>query len=407
MKISKFLKIYIDSFSGLSKEAWMLSIVMLINRSGSMVLPFLSVYMSGELNFSIEQTGIVLSFYGIGSVFGSFIGGYLTDKLGEYKVQVFSLFLTAPIFLLIPFFTSVTELAIIIFIQSLVSETFRPANSVAITKYAKPENLTRAFSLNRMAVNLGFSIGPALGGILSSISYNFLFVTNFVALLLAGIFYIYFFRKRNKTINRGNIAELKENSRKTKTLRSPYLDVPFLIFCLFCTIFSICFFQFFSTLPLFYQEVANLDKIEIGFLLGYSGFVIVLLEMIFVHLAEKRLTMAQTLLIGSIFCAVSFFMLGINYSVIVLVLSMTVLCIGEILVLPFLSTVTAIRSEGGNKGAYMGLSGITFSISFIITPLIGTKIAYLLGFDILWILTGVLLFFTSIGLYYTTKYMLR
>ncbi|CAM3784954.1 MFS transporter [Elizabethkingia occulta] len=184
------LRIYADSFKGLSKEAWMLSIVMLINRSGSMVLPFLGVYMTDQLEFSIKESGIVLSFYGVGSVIGSWLGGYFTDKFGEYRVQSTSLFLSAPLFLLIPIFTSVEGMALIILLQSIISETFRPANSVAITKYARPENLTRAFSLNRMAINLGFSIGPALGGILSSVSYELLFITNAVGAILAGIFYV-------------------------------------------------------------------------------------------------------------------------------------------------------------------------------------------------------------------------
>ncbi|WP_131828781.1 MFS transporter, partial [Elizabethkingia occulta] len=168
----------------------MLSIVMLINRSGSMVLPFLGVYMTDQLEFSIKESGIVLSFYGVGSVIGSWLGGYFTDKFGEYRVQSTSLFLSAPLFLLIPIFTSVEGMALIILLQSIISETFRPANSVAITKYARPENLTRAFSLNRMAINLGFSIGPALGGILSSVSYELLFITNAVGAILAGIFYV-------------------------------------------------------------------------------------------------------------------------------------------------------------------------------------------------------------------------
>lgn len=94
------LRIYADSFKGLSKEAWMLSIVMLINRSGSMVLPFLGVYMTDQLEFSIKESGIVLSFYGVGSVIGSWLGGYITDKFGEYRVQSTSLFLSAPLFLL-------------------------------------------------------------------------------------------------------------------------------------------------------------------------------------------------------------------------------------------------------------------------------------------------------------------
>ena len=122
--------------------------------------------------------------FGVGVIFptwvgyqlGSWLGGFLTDKFGEYYIQSWSLFLSAPIFIIMPFFSSVEMMALLIFLQSTISDTFRPANSVAITKYARPENLTKAFSLNRMAINLGFSIGPALGGILSGISYNFLFL---------------------------------------------------------------------------------------------------------------------------------------------------------------------------------------------------------------------------------------
>lgn len=134
----QILKSYTNSFKGLSQEVWMLSVVMLINRSGSMVLPFLGVYMTDYLRFSLENAGLVLSFYGIGSVLGSWLGGYLTDKFGEYYIQSWSLFLSAPIFLIIPFFPSVEMMAVLIFLQSTISDTFRPANSVAITKYAKP-----------------------------------------------------------------------------------------------------------------------------------------------------------------------------------------------------------------------------------------------------------------------------
>lgn len=404
MKSSKILKIYIDSFSGLSKEAWMLSIVMFINRTGSMVLPFLGVYMTDKLGFTLEQTGFVLSFYGIGSVLGSFIGGFLTDKFGEYKVQLLSLFLTAPIFLIIPYFTSVLGLALIILLESIISEAFRPANSVAITKYAKPQNITRAFSLNRMAINLGFSIGPALGGILSSISYNLLFVANFFAIFLAGIFYLYFFRKRNKQVNRAlDISQFKKENIK----KSPYKDFPFLAFCFFCTLFSICFFQILNTLPLFYKEEAFLSQTSIGFILGYSGFIIVILEMLLVHFAEKKLSIAQTLFIGTLLCALGYGILGFNYTLVAIFISMTIICLGEILALPFMSTVTAKRSENGNKGAYMGLNGIAFSVSFIITPVLGTKIASSFGFSWLWIGTAILSTISAIGLYFTTQYMFK
>ncbi|MFC4165529.1 MDR family MFS transporter [Epilithonimonas zeae] len=382
----------------------MLSIVMLINRSGSMVLPFLGVYMTDHLKFSLENAGIVLSFYGIGSVLGSWLGGYLTDKFGEYYIQTWSLFLSAPIFLIIPFFPSVEMMAVLIFLQSTISDTFRPANSVAITKYARPENLTKAFSLNRMAVNLGFSIGPALGGVLSGISYNFLFVFNFIGALVAGIIYVIFFRKRNKIFREKKKSETTEVIKKTG--KSPYKDYPFLLYSFLCTVFAICFFQFFNTIPLFYKDVAKLSQSTIGFILGYSGFIIVLLEMPLVSIAERTLKIPQILFLGAVLAGLSYLMLVFGSNILWLIISMTVLCVAEIWALPFMSTVTALRSENGNKGAYMGVNGIAFSFSFIITPFLGTYVVSRFGFDSLWYGSFVVLAISAVLLYIIVKKML-
>ena len=372
----------------------MLALVMLINRAGSMVLPFLGVYMTNHLHFSIENSGIVLSFFGIGSVIGSWLGGMITDKIGEYRIQSLSLLLSVPLFCLIPLFTTEAGLAGIILAQSIVSETFRPANSVAITKYAKPENITRAFSLNRMAVNLGFSIGPALGGILSAISYEFLFFSNALAALLAGLMYIWFFK------DRARVAKEKAKTVKeaviVKKESSPYRDGKFLIYCALCMFFAI-----------FYMDTAHLSQQNIGYILGYSGFLIVLLEMGLVQIAEKYFTLAFTMLFGTFLCGISYAMLAFDYSMIALVLSMTLLCVGEIWTLPFMSTITALRSGENNKGAYMGLNGISFSIAFIVTPYIGTLIAEKLGFNILWMGTGVLAVAIAVGFYFIIPWMLK
>ena len=402
----KLFNSYINTYKGLSREAWMLSIVMLINRSGSMVLPFLGVYMTDHLKFSLENTGIVLSFYGIGSVLGSWLGGFLTDKFGEYYIQSWSLFLSAPIFIIMPFFSSVDMMALLIFLQSAISDTFRPANSVAITKYARPENLTKAFSLNRMAINLGFSIGPALGGILSGISYNFLFIVNGIGAVTAGIIYVIFFRRRNKIFREKKKLEPTKTIEKTVT-KSPYKDYPFLLYSFLCAVFAVCFFQFFNTIPLFYKDVAKLDQSTIGFILGYSGFIIVLLEMPLVSLAERVLKIPQILSIGIIMSGVSYLLLLFGSNIPLLLLSMSILSIAEIWVLPFMSTVTALRAERGNKGAYMGLNGIAFSFSFIFTPFLGTYVLSHFGFDSLWIGSFAILMVTAFLIFWITKKMIK
>lgn len=378
---------------------------MLLNRAGSMVLPFLGVYMVDHLKFSIAESGMVLSFFGVGAVVGSWLGGYITDKIGEFKIQAFSLFASVPMFCMLPLFSTPASLAAMVFVQSVTSEIFRPANSVAITKYAQPQNITRAFSLNRMAVNLGFSIGPALGGLLSAISYNFLFISNAIAALVAGIAYICFFRKRHLQFKINKPAKTAADAVAARKERSPYTDVRFIIFCVLCTLFSICFFQLLNTLPLFYKEAVGLNQQQIGILLGYSGIVVVLFEMLLVHIAERRFSITQTMVIGTVLCALSYGMLGFNHHLAVLFFSISLLSLGEILILPFMSTITAVRAGQYNKGSYMGMNGISVALAFIISPLLGSRIASIFGFNKLWIGTGILLILTSIGFHFSINYL--
>lgn len=411
-KMKKLLKIYTDSFKGLSQEAWLLSIVMLINRSGSMVLPFLGVYMVDQLKFSLAQSGFVLSFFGVGALIGSTLGGRLTDKYGSYIVQVMSLAVSVPLYAMLPLFKTVEGLALMMFVLSAVVETFRPANSVAITLFAKPENLTRAFSLNRMAVNLGFSIGPAMGGLLAALSYNFLFFANATSVLLALLLYLKFFTKRrNKYREEAPKKEMKEalessltfaKSQKRKK-RNPYLDAPFIFFSLFCMLFSVAFFQILNSMPLFYKEGLGYSTTRIGILLAYSGLVIVILEMLVVHIAEKRWTLLQSMLIGTFFTLISFAVIIGNPSMFLVYLGLLFLGIGEILVLPFMSTITALRSDTNSKGRYMGLNGAAISLAFIISPFMGTRLAQDLGFSMLWVITVGILFLTGVGFYFTIK----
>lgn len=389
-------RVYLSSFSGLSKPAWMLALVMLLNRIGAMVIPFLAIYVTKVLGFSKVDAGIVLSTFGIGSVIGSVLGGWLTDKWGSFKVQSLSLFLSAPIFALIPYFSDFYSVCAIILLLSVVTETFRPSNSASITLYAKPENLTRAFSLNRMAINLGFSFGPALGGLLATISYSWLFFGNAIGAFVTGIvFYAYFrFRKKNKT--QVVVEEIVSEELVTNE-RSPYKDVWFLKFSFFCMLYSIVFIQLISVLPLYYEEIVRMSQQEIGLILGFSGFFIVIFEMLIVHVAEKKLRIFQTIIGGTSLLGLSFVLLLFSHATWVLYGSMILLCISEILVLPFISTVAANRASARFKGAYMGVNGLSFSIALIFTPYAATQVISHFGYEILWILDGIIALIAMLG----------
>lgn len=398
-----FIKLYLDAYKGLSNSAWMLALVMLINRSGAMVIPFLGVYMVNHLHFTLKETGMVLSFFGVGAVLGSFLGGWLTDKFGHFKVQLFSLVLTAPIFMLLPDLHTVARLSVGVFMLSIISETFRPANSVSIAYYSKPDNIIRSFSLNRMALNLGFSIGPALGGFLAAISYAFLFYGNAVAAFLSAVLFYFYFK--NKKGNAQQINKEKHVVVDEQPGRSPYRDVPFIIFSILSCIFAICFFQLLSTLPLYYRTVYQLSEANIGMILAFSGLVVFLLEMLIVHIAEKRMTASAAIILGTVFCGLSFLILILADGVWVLYLSIFVLCIAEILAMPFMATITLQRSSLKTRGAYMGINALSFSAAHVFSPFIGTSIAASYGFNTLWLGTAILLILTAIGFFILMKKM--
>jgi predicted MFS family arabinose efflux permease len=398
--IATYIKNYFKVYEGLSTPAWMLALVMLVNRSGAMVVPFLGVYMVKRLGFSLEVAGILLSCFGIGSVIGSSLGGWLTDKFGHFKVQLFSLSGVVPLFLLLPLLTNMYTLAAGILVLSIVGDILRPANSVSIAYYSKPENIVRSFTLNRMALNLGFSIGPALGGFLAAISYNLLFYGNAIATLLAAIIFYVYFKDR-----KGNVSDQDKAALMEMPYHSPYKDMPFMVFTFLSILFAICFFQLLSTLPLYYKEVYQLSERSIGTILAYSGVVVFSLEMLIVHIAERKTTAGNAIVIGAVCCGVAFSSMLLAHAVWLLYVSMFVLCIAEILAMPFMATVTLQRSNVKNRGAYMGLNSLSLSAGLIFAPYFGTKIAANYGFNVLWAGTGILMFCTVIGFYILMKRM--
>ncbi len=361
-----------------------------------MVSPFLGVYMVAELKFTLSQTGIVLSCFGLGAMTGSTLGGWLTDKIGHFKVQLASIIFSVPIFFLLPIFKDVWSLSIGVFVLSTVTETFRPANAVSISLYARPENITRSFSLNRMAINLGFSIGPALGGVLAAISFKLLFYGNGITALLAGLLFYFYFKDLPVNKNRELLQNAKEE-KKMKAGRSPWRDKPFLFYSLFCCLYTTCFFQMFSTLPLFYREVHHLSEGNIGLILASNGLVVFLLEMLIVQVAERNMHASFAITLGVILGALSFLILLVPSGIWVLFSAMFIMSLSEIFSMPFMATVTVKRGSADRKGAYMGLNALSVSSAFVFSPLIGTFVAEHFGFSVLWIGTAIVGIATALG----------
>lgn len=173
--MKKILNSYYKAYSGLTPDIWWLSLVILINRSGAMVVPFMTLYLTESRHFSLGKSGIVMALFGAGAIAGGFAGGRITDRKGFYPVQLCTLLGGGLMFILLSFMQSFYWICICTFFLGLINESFRPANAAAIAHYSNTSNRTRSYALNRLAVNLGFALGGALGGFIAAHNYQWLF----------------------------------------------------------------------------------------------------------------------------------------------------------------------------------------------------------------------------------------
>ena len=388
------IEFLLNSFSGLSTPVWLLSLVMLINRTGAMVLPFLTIYLTEELQFSMYQAGIVMAFFGLGAVAGSFIGGLLTDRIGYYKVQVASLFLSGVCWLGMMYIQSFEGLCLYVFFLTTIADTFRPANMAAIAAFSTPENRARSISLMRLAINLGFGLGPGLGGILAKgFGYHWLFIIDGTTCILAGFLMLWQLQPRKREHQKP--PELEDSSIVNS---SPFKDKIFLKFLFLQFITAFTFFQLLSTLPHFLKNGISLEEDVVGYIMSFNGILIFLIEMPIVYAFEKaknllRLCALGVLAIGTSYLVFNAFSWGLS----VALLSMVFLTVGEIFALPFANTFALNRSNTLNRGKYMSVYTATFSVALILSSPVGMFISEQYGYYANWWVMGVLSIIAGIG----------
>ena len=377
-------------YLGLSREVWFMALTMLVNRAGAMVIPFLSLYLTNSLGFSLGQVGWIMSFYGFGSLVGVFIGGKLADQIGYYKVMYVSLMATGMVFFIIQFITDFYALCAGIFMLTIVADAFRPAVWVALDDYSRPENRTRSITLIRLAINLGFSLGPAMGGLLVMyLSYKSLFWVDGITCIIASVIIMVFLRQKSPV--------KKSEDRNAPPKLSPYLDRQYLIFWVAMFLIGFTFVQVFSTLPLYYSQVLGLEEGRIGLLLAMNGLLIFLLEMPLVHSLEKsKLENLKIVIAGTFFLMLSFFVLNLGSWAGLAVIGIIFMTFGEMLGFPFSNSYALDRSKKGNQGAYMAMYSMSFSVAHILGPNIGMQFSEKFGFGSTWYFMGAICLLTCL-----------
>ncbi len=395
----KSMQLYKNAFGGLPTPVWWLALVMFVNRSGTMVLPFLTLYLTQQLHYSIAEAGIVMAFYGSGALLGTFLGGKLADKIGFYHVQLYSLLGSGLVLLVLMSLSSFYAICTGVFIFTTLGDTFRPANGVAIAYYTDAQNRTRSYSLNRLAINLGWSIGGGLGGILAEIDYHWLFWGDGITCIVAAILLRIFVQPPKHNTS----THLASSTQQPKASQSAFRDRLFLFFMGLVVLYAIPFFQLFTLEPLYFRSILHLSESSIGVLMVFNGLLIVFTEMLFVHQADGYMSKYLVMAGGLFLTAGSFIVLNLGTAMPLVWLSIALHTVGEIGAMPFMQTFVVSRSSEANRGEYLALYSMCYSIAQITAPSIGAIIVQAASFQALWYFMTSLCLISMLGFLYLYK----
>jgi predicted MFS family arabinose efflux permease len=388
--ISSTWSLYRNAYGGLSRSTWLLSLVMLVNRSGTMVLPFMTIYLTG-IGFTLIQAGVVFGLFGAGAICGGYIGGKLTDRIGFYRIQLITLLGGGCLFILLGQMKNYALICVFSFILSLVNDAFRPANNTAISQYSRPDNRTRSFSLNRLAINLGWAVGGTLGGFIAAFDYHLLFWIDGFTNIIAAIM-LYYLLRPPKPSSKETVLSSAPHEKI-----SPLHDKKFILFMGLSILYALCFYQLYSTIPVYYKEVYRMSESYIGILMGLNGLIIVLIEMVLIfHLESKNKTLVM-ISNGLMLTALSF----VVYVLLPLgpltgLISVILVTFGEIWAMPFMNNYYNTRASAHNRGQYAGYYTMAWSLAMVIGPTGGSWIASHWGFNSLWWITTAVCLITGL-----------
>lgn len=360
---------YKEAFRGLPESIWWISLVLFVNRSGAMVITFLALYLTQELGHPITAAGWLLSIYGAGHLAGAFLGGWLCDRLGALRIQFFALAASGFGYLLLEHVRSLPLMAVVVFFTATMAESFRPANAAALAEMAPPDLRARAVALNRLAINLGWSIGPALGGLLAAYDYRWLFRVDGVTCLAAAL--LLFQLRRAGRLEKAAYDAVDQRPEPEGI--HPVRDREFLLFLVLTAVSALLFFQAWGPYPVYLKEVYGFSEAQYGLLMAVNAVLILLFEVLLTHRTERFHPMSVTGF-GIFLLALGFGVLPLGVGWALATLSMVIWTFGEMLNIPAAGGWVANRAGTLHRGKYMGLHTAAWGVAMIFGPVLGTYI---------------------------------
>lgn len=386
--------IFFKNFSEFNREIKIMALITLINRMGTVVVPFLSKYLKEDLNLSYSQVGWIMVCFGLGSLIGTFISGKLSDYFGAYKIMIFSLFTSGLLFITLRYVKTFELLCLSVFFLTTIADMYRPAMMLTINSYVSKEMRLQSLSLIRSTTNLGLVIGPLLGAylILNS-GYDTLFLVDGITCIVA-IFIFSFLVKERKNLYKLNLVSHKQDKL------TPLKDIPFILNWIIAMITGYLFFQVFSILPIYHKAVFKLTEFDSGMFLAFSGLLYILFEISVVNFVQKnKIGDLIAVMIGLFFIGISYGLLFLVHKPWIFWAFMSFITFGNMLTFTFASGFVMKRSHKNQEGIFMSVFQMSYGFAHLISSKTSLTIIQNYDFDANWAFNTVLAIIGALATY--------
>jgi MFS family permease len=355
-----------DTYYEFPSKFWLVVLVSFIDRvGGTLLFPFFALYITQKFGVGMTQAGIILGTFSISGLFGSMVGGALTDKFGRRRLILFGLIFSALTTLTLGAVNEYSLLFPAAIMIGLLSDVAGPAHSAMIADILPENKRQEGFGILRVAGNMAWIIGPTIGGFVANRSFFALFVIDsIISLFVAYLFY----RLIPETKPEAHASQAAESILTTfKGYRLVLRDMGYMAFMFAGVLVGLIYGQMYNSLSVYLRDHHGIDPQGYGFLMTSSAITVILLQFTITRLIKRRPPFLMMGL-GTLFYLVGFGMIGVVQGYAFFVLAIVIVTFGEMIIMPTTQAVAANFAPAELRGRYMAIFGISWALPAAIGP---------------------------------------
>ena len=355
-----------ETYYEFPNKFWIVVLVSFIDRvGGTLLFPFFALYITQRFGVGMTQAGIILGTFSISGLFGSMVGGALTDRFGRRRLILFGLIFSALTTLTLGAVNEYSLLFPAAILIGLLSDVAGPAHSAMIADILPENKRQEGFGILRVAGNMAWIIGPTVGGFVANRSFFALFVIDAViSLFVAFLFY----RLMPETKPQEHAGHVPESILVTfKGYGQVLRDMAYMAFMFAGVLVGLIYGQMYNSLSVYLRDHHGIDPQGYGFLMTSSAITVILLQFTITRMIKRRPPFLMMGL-GTLFYLVGFGMIGIVQGYPFFVLAIVIVTFGEMIIMPTTQAVAANFAPVKLRGRYMAVFGISWALPAAIGP---------------------------------------